>query len=74
MAFQHLGYYKEYYISGKFFGSIMNVEKDRNEIGYYGKLTEILSENITLNNKKIIKKNTQVTTILYPMCGKIIKL
>lgn len=74
MAFEHLGFYREYYIADKFIGSIMNVEKDRDEIGYAGRRKEILSERIILSNQKTIKANTEVTTMLYPLCGKITQL
>lgn len=67
--FENLGYFKEYYIGAKFIGSI-NCDKDRDVIGYYGKQTETLTEKITLDNKKVIKSGTIVSTIIYPLCGK----
>lgn len=70
--FKELGYYKEYYLNNKYIGS-KKCEKDRDIIGYNGKLIEVITLDITLENKKVIKSNTEVATILYPLCGKINK-
>lgn len=67
--FEFLGHFKEYYINNKFIGTLPS-EKDREEIGYNGKRLEVLTETITLNNKKKIKKGVEVLTIIYPMNGK----
>jgi len=68
--FIDLGFYKEYYINNKFIGFIKCV-KDRESIGYNGKKEEILTIDIFLENNKKIKKETIVTTMIYPLCGKI---
>jgi len=68
--FKHLGYFKEYYINNKFIGTI-NCEMDREIIGYHGRKNEVLLDKIKLDNGKSIKKNIQVLTILYPLCGEI---
>jgi len=70
--FQVLGYFKEYYSNNKFLGTI-STEKDREEIGYYGKKSEVLLNDIYLDNKKKIKKGTEVQTIIYPINGRSIK-
>lgn len=69
--FSHLGYFKEYYIDNKFIGIIV-CEKDREVIGYNGRVKETLKENVCCSNKKVIKKGSEVTTLLYPLCGKIL--
>lgn len=69
--FNHIGYFKEYYIGSKFIGMVV-CEKDRDVIGYNGKITETLEENLYCTNKRFIKKGTVVTTLLYPLCGKIL--
>lgn len=69
--FSNFGYYKEYYLNGKYIGSI-KTEKDRNIIGYNGKLNENIDSIIILDNKKKLKLNTIYQTILYPLCGKIV--
>ena len=71
--FNQIGFFKEYYVNGKFIGSVSNCEKDRDVIGYEGKIIETLKESIITDNKKKIKENTTVTTILYPLCGKLNK-
>ncbi len=68
--FEHLGYFKEYYIDNKFIGSL-NCDKDRELIGYEGKKEEITISQIILDNKKKIKAGISVVTILYPLCGKL---
>jgi hypothetical protein len=68
--FEHLGYFKEYYIGNKFIGTTP-CEKDRDKIGYYGQRKEIISEQIMLDNGKQIKSGTEVKTMIYPLCGKI---
>lgn len=70
--FQVLGYFKEYYSNNKFLGTI-STEKDREEIGYYGKKSEVLLNDIYLDNKKKIKKGTEVQTVIYPINGRSIK-
>ena len=70
--FKEIGYFKEYYSKGKFLGTVNNCEKDRDIIGYNGKKVEILESDLILDNNKKIKSLTEVTTMLYPMCGKII--
>lgn len=67
--FETLGYYKEYYIDSKFIGTI-RCELGEREIGYNGRLGEVVFEKMKLDNGKIIKPNTIVTTIIYPLCGK----
>lgn len=68
--FEDLGYFKEYYIDGKFIGTI-KCNKDRDLIGYYGKTQEIINHSIKLENGKTIKANSKVETMLYPLCGKL---
>jgi hypothetical protein len=70
--FTELGFYKEYYTNKKFIGMV-NCEKDRETIGYYGMQTEELKEPVTLSNKKTIKTGTVVQTVIYPLNGKYIK-
>lgn len=68
--FEDLGYFKEYYIGNKFIGTLPSV-KDREVIGYCGQTKETILERLELQNNKVIKPNTEVTTILYPLCGKL---
>jgi hypothetical protein len=69
-VFEDLGYFKEYYINNKFIGTI-NCDKDREEIGYFGRKNETLESELILSNNKKIKKGETVQTILYPLCGKL---
>jgi hypothetical protein len=68
--FEQLGYFKEFYINGKFMGYVNHIKKDREEIGYNGRKNEVVKELVTLDNKKKIKAGTEVMTIIYPLCGK----
>lgn len=69
--FKKFGYFKEYYINGKYIGTINNVKKDRDIMGFYGRKSEIITEKLILSNKKIIKSQTNVTTQLEILCGKM---
>lgn len=66
--FEQIGYFKEYYQNGKFIGCITNVEKDREQIGYYGRKSETLESDLIVNKKKL-KKGSAVETMIYPLCG-----
>ena len=70
--FEDLGYFKEYFVDGKFIGTC-KCEKDRDVIGYSGMKKETVTETIILDNKKKIKSGTIADTYLYPLTGKLIK-
>lgn len=70
-VFEHLGYFKEYYIGSKLIGS-MRCEKDREQTGYVGRSTAVLASTITLDNGRKIKTGTEVMTMIYPLNGKIV--
>lgn len=70
-VFEHLGYFKEYYIGSKLIGSI-RCEKDRELTGYGGRKHETITCTITLDNKKLVKSGSAVMTMIYPLSGKII--
>lgn len=70
-VFEHLGYFKEYYVGRKLIGHI-RCEKDRELTGYAGRKNEILDAAITLENGKKVKPGIEVMTMLYPLNGKII--
>jgi hypothetical protein len=67
--FETIGYFKEYYIDRKFIGTL-KCELGEREIGYNGRLGEVVFEKLRLDNGKVIKANTVVTTIVFPLCGK----
>lgn len=67
--FNQEGYFKEYYLNGKYIGNIKS-DKDRDIIGYNGRKDEIINTNIILDNKKKLKIGLIYQTILYPLCGK----
>lgn len=68
--FEIVGYSKDYFLNGKYIGSLSYVEKDREYFGFYGRQTEILKEDIILNKNKKIKKDSVVVTELQKICGK----
>lgn len=70
--FEQLGFFKEYYIDNKFIGTC-KCERDREIIGYLGRKIEITSGITYLDQRKTIRPATKVQTIIYPLCGKIIK-
>ncbi len=70
--FEAIGYFKEYYVNSKFIGTL-NCELGDREIGYNGRLGEIVFDRIVLSNRRVIKAGTLTTTIVYPLCGKLKK-
>ena len=70
--FEEAGFYREYFVGSKYIGKV-NCERDREVIGYEGIQTIILENDVICHNKKKIKKGTQVRTLLYPLCNKLIK-
>lgn len=69
--FKKFGYFKEYYMNNKFMG-LIECDKDREKFGFFGKVEEVLKEDILLTNKRKIKKGKKVTTMLFEYCGSII--
>lgn len=69
--FNKFGFFKEYYIGNKYIGSC-NCDKDREKFGFFGKVEEVLKEDILLTNKRKIKKGQEVETMLFEYCGSII--
>jgi hypothetical protein len=67
--FQNLGFFLEYLVNGKYVGSVIISEPDREEIGYYGRIDAIAEEDIVFKNKKRIKKGQSYYTRMYPLCG-----
>lgn len=68
-VFSDLGYFLEYMVDGKCIGTTLIDEPDREEVGYYGRIDEVATEDIKLG-KKTIKKGTSYYTRMYPLCGK----
>jgi len=68
--FKKIGYFLEYMIDEKYIGSIVIDEPDREEIGYYGRIDDVATEDIIFSNKKRIKKGQAFYTRMYPLCGK----
>ncbi len=67
--FEQIGFYKEYWIDNKFIGSVQ-CEKDREVFGFNGQVKEVTKEKIILDNKRTIQPFIEVTTYLFPLCGK----
>ena len=65
-----IGYSKDYYLNGKYIGSV-NCKKDRNTFGYYGRIEDIIENDIIFRNKKRLKKGVKVITELQQLNGKI---
>ena len=73
VEFENIGYSLDYYVAGKYFGSIRVEKADREVYGYLGRKLSVTDVDIVLSNKKRIKAGTEVKTELFPLCGKIIK-
>lgn len=70
--FEVLGYSKDIWFDGKYYGSIRMDEKDREQIGYHGRRFETLESNLKIKNKRIIKAGSEVMTEIFPINGKLI--
>ena len=68
--FEQLGYFLEYMIDDKYIGSIIMDKPDREQVGYYGRIDEVATQDIIFKNKKRIKKGQSFYTRMYPLCGK----
>jgi len=68
--FEQLGYFLEYMIGDKFIGTTILENPDRKEVGYYGRIDEVATQDIIFKNKKRIKKGQSFYTRMYPLCGK----
>ena len=63
------GYLIDYYLSGKYIGSIKIKKADRKVLGYLGRKQIILKEDKIFKNKKY-KSGTKLITECIPICGK----
>ena len=70
--FEKLGYFLDYMIGDKYIGSIIMEKPDRETIGYFGRIDEVATEDIILDNKRKIKKGQSFRTMMYPLCGKFL--
>jgi len=68
--FEQLGYFLDYMINDKFIGTTILKNPDRKEVGYFGRIDEVATEDIILDNKKRVKKGQSFYTMMYPLCGK----
>ena len=59
--FEHLGWFREYFVNGKYIGTV-KCEKDREVVGYDGRVTETTTDFILLDNGKKIKRGTEGIT------------
>jgi hypothetical protein len=64
-----IGYFEEFFINGKFIGTKICQEQNR-EIGYYGKEIKIANNDFVLDNKKKIKIGQEYYTRYYPLNGR----
>ena len=70
IKFEHLGYFVEYMCGNQYLGSMNIEEKDREQIGYYGRQDHVAETDIILNYGRIVPKGTRYYTRLYSLCGK----
>ncbi len=67
--FKNFGYFLEYLVDGNYIGTVNISEPDRKEVGYYGRIDAVATEDIIFKNKKRIKKGQHYYTRMYPLCG-----
>lgn len=70
--FEILGYSLDFYIGTKFIGSMRIAVPDRKESGYAGRKRFTTLEDVVLDNRKVIKAGTYITTEMNQINGKVI--
>jgi hypothetical protein len=70
--FEIFGYHIDYRANNKYQGSVKLESPDRELVGYQGRKTHILEEDV-VTTKTILKKGTMVTTECIPLCGRLKK-
>lgn len=71
--FEVVGYSKDIWFDGKYYGSVRLDEMDRETIGYHGRRIETATEDIKFKNRKIIKKGSKIMTEIFPINGRLKK-
>lgn len=71
--FETIGYSKDIFYNGRYFGSVRLDEKDRETIGYYGRREETTDVDIKFKNKPKIPAGSIIMTQIHPLNGKLIK-
>ena len=71
--FEYIGWFKDYYLDGKYMGSVNIEHPDREVTGYNGRMVEVIQQTIKTNTKKTLKVGMVVKTEIYPLCGKMLK-
>ena len=71
-VFENLGYHKDFWVNNKYVGHIKMTNPDRKDCGYFGRITEVLTSSIVLDNNKTLPAGVQVTHECIPLCGSII--
>lgn len=68
--FQVLGYFEEYFIDGKFIGTLPCQYDSQRQFGWFGRKTSYATEDIILERGKKIKAGTKYYTYVQQLCGK----
>ena len=69
--FEILGFFKNYWVNGRLMGSIRLDKPDRKVMGWGGKKTEVLKEDVYLTDtKKTVRKGTTAITECNALYGK----
>ena len=77
LKFKIFGYYLDIYYRGKYVGNIRLDKPDREVMGYSGRITEILTEDLLLIQKNgtpiklLIPAGMEITSMCYPLCGRL---
>lgn len=69
--FEIIGYHIDYYVRGKYFGSVTVDQPDRDTLGYEGRMTQIITEEVW-TSRGVLKTGTEVRTECVTLCGKLI--
>ena len=77
LKFKIFGYRLDIYYRGKYVGDIRLDNADREVMGYNGRITETLTEDLLLTQKNgtpikfTIPAGMEITSMCYPLCGRL---
>ncbi len=68
--YEVFGFFKEYYLDGKYLGSTRCEYEEGRTLGYYGRTYEVFTETFLTDTNKRVPKGVKVLTALNPLCGR----
>ena len=71
--FEIIGYFKEWFLNGKFIGTTLMTEPEQDVFGYYSQKQETINEDTITSEGKLLKSGLQYKTYQHVLCGKYLQ-